>query len=139
MGESYYELIANFNSNFTGPISRTDLVMNVTSLNDTKLVLPVRYDQDAKDTKFVKFVGKEQDEFKSSVVDNTIKGINISMDLSITEDAEVSIIFDELAGDIMKGVGRGNLQIRSLRNSEFKVNGNFEIESGQYLFTLLNA
>jgi hypothetical protein len=60
------------------------------------------------------------------------------MQLSITEDAEIFIIFDDLAGDILRGQGRGDLIIKSLRNGLFTINGYYEVEQGQYLFTLYN-
>ena len=60
------------------------------------------------------------------------------MNLEINEEAEVSIIFDEQTGDILTGTGRGNLQIASLRDNTFSIKGSYEVDRGEYLFTLFN-
>ena len=36
-----------------------------------------------------------------------MNGINFEMALTMTEDAEAQIIFDERAGDVIKGRGNG--------------------------------
>ncbi len=130
--------ITNFVADFKGPLSATNLNLIATTLKGSKLVLPIRYDQNAEDTKFIRFVQRGEDTAKPLTTAGLITGMDIQADLSFTDDAEVSIIFDELAGDIIRGTGRGNLQLRSKRSGEFRINGHYEIESGQYLFTLLN-
>lgn len=57
------------------------------------------------------------------------------MALTITPEAQANIIFDETLGDIIKGRGRGNLNISVTREGRFDIFGSYEIESGEYLFT----
>src|SRR5690606_33352461 len=52
--------------------------------------------------------------------------------------AQVKIIFDEAQGNIMEGYGRGNIQLNITRTGDFTVRGDYEIERGEYLFTLMN-
>ena len=62
--------------------------------------------------------------------------MDINFDLEITPDAEVQLIFDSKAGDVMKGTGSGNLNISLNPKGEFKMYGDYIIEDGDYLFTL---
>ena len=65
-----------------------------------------------------------------------LEGINLTFNLDITEDAETSIIFDERAGDIIRGRGNGRIQLSIDTRGEFSMFGNYEIVRGAYNFTL---
>jgi hypothetical protein len=67
-----------------------------------------------------------------------INGLRLDLDLEITPDAEIKIIFDQKAGDIIKGNGNGNLRLEIDTKGEFNMYGTFTIEQGDYLFTLQN-
>jgi len=65
-------------------------------------------------------------------------GMDLNIDLEVTPDAEVQIIFDSKVGDVMKGRGSGNLNINLNKNGDFKISGDYVIDDGDYLFTLGN-
>ncbi|MBK9728575.1 MAG: translocation/assembly module TamB domain-containing protein [Saprospiraceae bacterium] len=124
---------------FTGPLSALDMNVRVTSLRGTKISIPVQSDQVVNESKFVKFNSKLNSiDTVKSPLHTSILGMNLNMQITMTDEAETAIVFDELTGDILKGSGRGNLLIKSLRNGVFTVNGTYEIEKGEYLFTLYN-
>ena len=59
------------------------------------------------------------------------------MNLEITPDAEIQIIFDAKVGDVMKGHGSSeNLNINLNKKGDFKIFGDYIIEDGEYTFTL---
>lgn len=89
------------------------------SLKGSKLVIPVNYDQSADSKDFVSFVKNEQIDSVKIVKPLDVRGMNLKMNISVFEDSEVQIVFDEDAGDVMKSFGRGNLQINSLRDNTF--------------------
>ncbi|NOT36216.1 MAG: hypothetical protein HOP11_02430 [Saprospiraceae bacterium] len=129
----------DFQCSFNGPTSKIDMDFKGRSEKGSKFVIPVRFDQESPDIKFVKFrVADTVANIVPAAVPIVIKGMNIRMDIELTEDCEMSIIFDEKNGDILKGNGFGNIQVESLRNNTFSIKGNYEISSGQYLFTLFN-
>ena len=66
--------------------------------------------------------------------------IELNIDLNVTPDAEVQLIFDSKIGDIMKGRGQsnGSLNLNMAKNGDFKIYGDYVIEQGEYLFTLGN-
>jgi hypothetical protein len=60
------------------------------------------------------------------------------MDVEITPDAEVQIVFDPKVGDIIRGFAKGNLKMEYTSNEDFYMYGEVEIVEGDYLFTLQN-
>ena len=63
--------------------------------------------------------------------------MDLNMNLEVTPDAEVQIIFDAKAGDIMKGNGSSpNLNVTLNKKGDFGILGDYIIESGTYNFTL---
>ncbi len=124
---------------FSGSFQKTDININATTGPGSVLNIPVSYDQDASEVSFITFIEKDSlaaEEKKKQQKDP--KGVEIDMNLEITNDAEVLLIFDERAGDIIKGKGDGNVQLQVFRNGDIRMYGDYEIESGQYLFTLKN-
>ena len=65
--------------------------------------------------------------------------IDITMNLEVTPDAEVQIIFDSKIGDVMKGHGSSpNLNVSLNKKGDFEIYGDYIIEDGTYTFTLGN-
>lgn len=65
------------------------------------------------------------------------KGISVAIDLTVTDEAEIALIFDEKRGDILKGTGTGDIQMKFDRNGDITMYGNYEVNQGEYLFTLI--
>lgn len=130
----YGYCVGEITANFNGLFER--LNMNITGITKTgtKLFIPVEDTQKAVNQSFIKFVSKDRIQ-KNNLGENSLKGINLEMSLTITPEAEMSIIFDEARGDIIKGKGRGNIKIEINRNGDFEMFGNYDIETGEYLFT----
>jgi hypothetical protein len=65
--------------------------------------------------------------------------MDIDMNLEVTPDAKVQIIFDSKVGDIMEGNGSSpNLNITLNKKGDFGIYGDYTIERGTYTFTLGN-
>jgi TamB, inner membrane protein subunit of TAM complex len=142
---SYYgQGIGRVNANFSGTFSRTDILINAITGRGSRLYIPLESVEDAQAVSFIKFKVKASD---SIAVQNKaknfqisdLKGLNFEMNLSLTEEAEVQMIFDEQAGDIIKGKGIGNINLVINRDGAFKMYGDYTIKKGEYLFTLLNV
>ena len=65
-------------------------------------------------------------------------GIELNFDLDVTPDAEVQLIMDSKAGDVIRGTGAGKLNISMNSKGDVKMAGDYVIEDGTYLFTLGN-
>ncbi|HSO77813.1 MAG TPA: translocation/assembly module TamB domain-containing protein, partial [Bacteroidales bacterium] len=65
-------------------------------------------------------------------------GMELNFDLEVTPDAEVQLIMDSKAGDVIRGTGSGKLNISMSSRGGVKMAGDYVIEDGDYLFTLGN-
>ncbi|MCR9101277.1 MAG: translocation/assembly module TamB domain-containing protein [bacterium] len=124
---------------FKGPLRKIDIYVNATVGKDTRLVIPVSYGSNASELNFINFKKQEAEVPLDQQSNTELNGVSLEMDLNITEEAQGEIIFDEQAGDIIKGTGRGNIRILVPRNGEFEMFGDYNIEQGEYLFTLYNV
>jgi len=133
--------IGDITVDFTGPFSATDILVTAITAPGTVLNIPVTSYSEGYEESFMQFVNKaellgkkdslglaEKEEFK-------LEGVDIEMNLTITQSAKVNIIFNEQLNDIIKGVGEGNLRMLIKRTGEFDVFGDYEVFAGEYLFT----
>jgi len=131
----------SFVADFSGTFSRTNIAIEATTGSGTRLFIPLSSTADAKETQFINFdknKPKTESRKDKSFVSADLKGLNFEMDLSVTDLAEVQLIFDEQTGDIIKGRGEGNIRLGINREGEFTMYGGYQIVRGEYLFTLLN-
>ena len=63
----------------------------------------------------------------------------MNMQLDITPDATIEIVFDEKIGDKITGTGFSNLQLVIDEINGFQMYGDYTITKGTYLFTLQNV
>ncbi len=140
----YGKGVGKFKAAFTGTFVRTNIDITATTGDETRLFIPISSTADAKDVRFINFVDKTPKDTLARatapkrITESELKGLNFDLNLTITDKAEVQLIFDEQAGDVIKGRGEGDIQIVINRQGEFKMYGNYFINRGEYLFTLLN-
>ncbi len=127
---------------FSGPFKKPNLYIFASVGDSSQLTIPLNRSAEEAQVNFVEFV--DQDEVKArqeKSISQTVelKGLEIEMDLQILPEAVVEIVFDQQAGDVLRGSGRGNLQINVTRDGLFTMFGNYNISKGSYLFTLYNV
>jgi hypothetical protein len=113
----------------------------------TQLYLPLDGYSEVGDANYFQFVDFQKDKIIDTTKQNTstspIKTVNLSglqmdMNLDVTEDAEFQILLDRQTGDIMEGKGRGLMQMSIDKRGNFGIWGDYNITSGSYNFTLKN-
>ncbi|HKL03133.1 MAG TPA: translocation/assembly module TamB domain-containing protein, partial [Cryomorphaceae bacterium] len=102
----------------------------------TVIKLPLDDTEEVTLENFVYFVGNKEDETADREAD--LSGVQLRLNVDATPDAEAQIIFDEQTGDILRGRGSGKLTFEISPSGEFLMFGRYEIEEGDYLFTLKN-
>lgn len=111
---------------------------------NTSLSIPINYGMSVSDFSFINFHGINREAKTNQVLTKITSNpqpqvrMELNFDLNITPDAEVQLIMDEKAGDVIKGHGRGNLNLSLDKKGEFKISGDYIIEDADYLFTLGN-
>lgn len=64
--------------------------------------------------------------------------LNLNLDLNVTREAEVQIVFDPAIGDALRANGWGDINIR-LEDDKFSIYGTYLISKGDFTFTLQNV
>ena len=122
-----------------GDLDELDIYIGVASKKGTQLFIPISGARSIGEHDFIKFRNPNIDSLiLPTNEDISLSGIKLAFDLEITPQAEVQIILDEQTGDIIKGKGDGNIKMEITTLGDFNIYGNYNIEKGDYLFTLKN-
>ena len=65
-----------------------------------------------------------------------LSGLTLDFNIDVTPDAYAEIIFDIKSGDIIRGRGRGDINLQNRYEGEFNAFGLLEFTEGAYNFTL---
>jgi hypothetical protein len=122
----------------TGKGTDVQLNGNIRSEKGTTFNIPMERKGEAAQYDFIQFAKTGKTEVVEPIFEQVSEGINMNFDIEVTPDAKVQIIFNSQAGDIIRGEGTGNLQVRVDKNNKLKLYGDYVIEKGDYLFTLQN-
>jgi hypothetical protein len=121
-----------------GPVTELKFDIKAKTEPGTEFSIPLSDSEELGEYDFIKIkkidtlsIQEEKEEYKVQLT-----GMQLDFDLNITPDAEVKIIFDPTMGDEITTRGNGNLRIAINAMGEFKMLGDYVIESGTYLFTL---
>ncbi len=124
-----------------GPVNDLDIEVRAKTNKNTKLYVPLNNSGDIEESNFITFINSNHntdtrldDDYKID-----LSGIRLNCDLEITPETEVQIIFDSKIGDVLKAKGGGNLKLQIDTKGEFKIFGDYTIQTGSYLFTLQNV
>jgi len=111
---------------------------------NTRFYIPLNTTETVSDYSYITFI--DHDTVPETVAlprksiekPDTETKLDLNIDLEVTPDAEVQLIFDSKIGDVMQGHGSGNLNISLKPDMDFRISGDYVIEDGDYLFTLGN-
>lgn len=129
----------------SSPKDGVSMDIEATSSPKTNISIPLGTKMELTESNFIKFKAKEKeiqplDQYEIDKVTETAKSenaganMNLNILLHITPDAIGQIVFDEKIGDKIKGTGSGDITM-TLKNGIFNMDGIFNIEQGDYLFT----
>jgi hypothetical protein len=114
----------------------SEFTVNLRSEKGTSLFLPMEADEVTGISDFIIFTDSKKS--ASAPVKADFSGISLQLELDITPDAEIQIIFDQAAGDILKGKGSGHLSMEINTLGKFNMYGRVTVQEGNYMFTLKN-
>ena len=119
------------------------------SEDHSKLYMPLTDDSEISTADFVTFAVKERDttsylarkkmmfENRQRRLSSSGGAMDISLALDVRPNAEMQLVIDPTVGDIIKGSGEGQLNMRINPQADiFEMYGDYTIEKGSYLFTL---
>ena len=118
-----------------GYASNLEITINAKTEKNTQLAIPLGNSGIAGEQDFVTFIDRSA---KDTLVEEEVNldGIKLDLNLEVTPDAQVKLIFDEQLGDVMKGRGEGNIKMEINTLGNFNMYGRYTITEGEYQFTL---
>lgn len=119
----------------------TFIDINAQSQPKTKFYVSVGGASVANENDFITFVNPNDSIGTTKITnsrDENTNRINLSMNLDVTPDAEIQLILDPKAGDMISATGNGNLRLLMYGEDDFRMYGGYTIEKGNYIFTLEN-
>ena len=124
--------------NITGPLDDILLQIYAKSRKGTDIAIPLDYAETSGKLSYVEFVNFKKDTAAGPEPQQKISGVKMDFNFELTNDANISLIFDELLGDKIEAAGHGNLRMDINTFGDFSIYGGITVDRGSYLFTALN-
>ncbi|MBK7963890.1 MAG: translocation/assembly module TamB domain-containing protein [Bacteroidetes bacterium] len=132
-GEAY----ASGSVSITGYLDYLIMDIGLRSEKGTKINIPLNNPDELSKSGFINFINRGIDTVVT-VIRPDFTGIEMNMDFDITQDAEMFLIFDSKIGDVIVGRGEGTITMSISPSEDLKMQGNYRISEGKYLFTMQN-
>jgi hypothetical protein len=134
----YGTAIAGGNLSITGKGNEVSLDGDFKSEKGTTIFIPLERRGKVEKYDFIRFVNAQSTAEQPVEFKPVSSGLNMNFDIEVTPDAKVQLIFNSQIGDIIRGEGNGNVQVKVDKDFNLKLYGDYLIEKGDYLFTLEN-
>jgi hypothetical protein len=137
----YYYGFAYATGNFRiwGPFEHLNITVDALTNKGTKVYIPLEGTSTIETLDYITFVNKSISKDEDKTKKRDLSGIKMNFNFEITPDAYAEIIFDQKAGDIIRGNGHGRIKMDIDTRGDFNMYGTYEIDRGAYNFTLLNV
>jgi len=135
----YGTIFASGDVRINGSGRNIDLNVSATTEPYTALFLPLYNAREVQISDFITFIHETDLELLDLPIQKSMGELKVELEVNITEDAAVQLIFDPKVGDIIKTSGRGTLRIFQDQNQGLRMFGDVELLKGDYLFTLQNV
>ena len=133
---------ANGSVHIYGDEKEANIDVKATSQPQTKCYIQMGGASKASTNTFINFVNKRSSTVINPVASRKSNGgdmnVKVNLKIDVTPNAELELIVDPKAGDMIRGNGSGDLQMSFDSFSDIKLYGTYTINQGYYLFTLQN-
>jgi len=133
---------ANGSVHIFGDEKEANIWVNAISRPQTKCYIQMGGTSKASNGSFINFVNKRNFNLRDSVLPRKTNGgnmnVKVNLQIEITPNAQMELIVDQKAGDMISGTGNGNLRVEFDTFTDLKLYGTYTINKGYYLFTLQN-
>ena len=129
--------VTGFSSISYDSINDLSFNIHVKTAENSVLTIPLYGDEDVVLEDFISFEKADQNvDNKQELKPNSDLDFNLNIEVEVTDDAEIQVVFDQMVGDVMKSRGNGDMRFFIDETLDFNLFGNYQITSGEYLFTL---
>ena len=117
--------------NIFGYEDLVQISVDATTKKGTKLVLPLYGTSELEETSFIQFT-KPEDTVATGSKEVERLGMTLDMKFHVTQDAEVTIVFEPVYGDQIVARGVGDIEIAMDDYGEMTMFGKYNIQKGVY-------
>ncbi len=138
-------IYASGSARIHGTVERTDIDVTARSSAKSKFYFSLDSEATASDYKFIEFNNIDyvapNDNYKTQKTDIVSTPVNehelrVNLQMEATPDVEINLIMDPATGDVISGVGSGNIRVEYDPKNDIKMYGGYTIEKGSYYFNL---
>ena len=125
----YYGLgMFNGSATFYGPGKNLDINISGSTNENTKITIPIKYDDGVGKLSYLKFSSNDNTTNFSMLNE----GLEVFINLNLNKNAELDIVFDEDSGSKLSGRGDGDFIFESDYTGNFNIKGEFTTDLGKY-------
>ena len=133
----YGKAYATGTVNITGNDDECSIVINAVTQPKSKAFIQMGGVSTASDNSFIRFESLSNASIATKpIIDKNRFNTKVDLNIDVTNDADMQLIVDPKAGDVIAGRGNGSLRVQFDTFSDIKLYGTYTINNGYYLFTL---
>ncbi len=138
-------IYASGSAHIYGNTERTDIDVTARSSAKSKFYFSLNSEATANDYKFIEFNNidyvaptdkPKKEKAIVAPIPETDHELRVNLQMEATPDVEINLIMDPATGDVISGVGSGNIRVEYDPKNDFKMYGGYTIEKGSYYFNL---
>ena len=133
----YGQAFASGNVHIFGPLEKIKMDMQIKSEEHTRIVLTTYSTSSAGQYYYIRFTDRN-DKFTSKQNVGP-KGVILNINMEVTPEAEILLLFNPEMNDMVKGRGRGNIKFEMDNLGNMGMYGSYYLEQGEYLFSSMDV
>jgi hypothetical protein len=131
----YGKAYATGDVNISGYADNLDIQVNLKTQANTQINFPMFGASDIDENQSFTWVDKSLPlPIPGDKIDFT--GVNLDLNIEVTPDAIVKLIFDDITGDEITATGTGNIGIKLNNLNDLTMEGTYTVNKGKYNFVL---
>ncbi len=142
--EMYYGTVYGSGAlSVTGTTYNMEIDIKARNEKNSRLYIPLNNRSASLNNNFIQFYNPNIDSSEVAIEEEEYvaerNNYELNMEMEITPEAQVQVIFDPNVGDLLKSNGKADLQIQMNRDKEIFFFGQYTASSGEYFFSLENV
>lgn len=136
IGSAYYgKAFITGMANISGYADNLSINVNAETKRGTRFVIPMYGPTTIEEEGYITFKksGSEEEDLEKKV---DLSGVDLNLNISVTDDAEVKIILDDKVDDELTARGEGDIVMSVNQFNELAMEGTYTVASGGYNFVL---
>ena len=109
--------------------------VTATTNKNTQIFIPIKESNTVERKEFIEFVVNDSSLVQEEEPIIDISGVEMNLNIDVTPEAEVQLIIDEEAGDVLKVSSEGLLKLSIDKDNGFTMVGTLVTYKGEYVFT----